>query len=492
MILAFVIAVAVSALFGVSNAWKLCIHDLRTIHSYRTTLQHMVKHRSASLSLPITDIRKTVAGVPPTRFISQPKLVHLNGELIWKYIDALNAEQTDDYFRHFVLPHLREKFSNLREMRPHITRVSHLVEPGIAQVPSEILSMEDFYRQELVNGPQIETVKRQRKKKQIIGDIMPFCTSSLRAIIVPYDHLEKLKTLFPNINVRRFENTDDFYYHAVPDFYPRVLHDKVIDMFHDDELWSTHHTTPVITDPFHVDVIIHANRTNSIEEIIMADLAEKRWRYNRPLKNPKLLLSPLKRFVSYRLPATGGGMPIAQLKQCADEVEKVIVKLRNTFDGCGWFTGTPQIKIVNFHTDSNKANVLCEPGTEHMYSLPATSKQVADWIFDGSVVSGKVLLVKARFDLDRSLNKTIDCANISHEELYNSNADKTVFYCNNASSRSPGKAEYYLRWLREHHPESEQQCCVLEDGVNGLYRYFKENHYSDEDILKVFKNRLWH
>ncbi len=182
-------------------------------------------------------------------------------------------------------------------------------------------------------------------------------------------------------------------------------------------------------------------------------------------------------------------MPIAQLKQCADEVEKVIVKLRNTFDGCGWFTGTPQIKIVNFHTDPNQANVLCEPGTEHMYPLLVSSKKVADWIFDGSVESGKVLLVKGSYrDLDHYFNPSIDSELLTFEELHNSIADGIVVYCNNARSHSPERIRSYHKWLRENHPDSKQRCLMLENGVNGLYEYLESAQYSDDDIAKVFRS----
>ncbi len=257
-------------------------------------------------------------------------------------------------------------------------------------------------------------------------------------------------------------------------------------MCYDDELWFNR-TTPVVTEPFTVDVIIHAAHLNSFEGHVMERLAEHQWKCShRPRKTPTtFVLSPLREFVGYRFPVTGGGMPISQLKQCAEEVEKVIVKLRNTFDGCGWFTGTPQIKIVNFHTDPNQANVLCEPGTEHMYPLLVSSKEVADWIFGGSVESGKVLLVKGSYrDLDHYLNPSIDSELLTFEELHSSNADVIVFYC---KYPSPDAITPYHKWLRENHPDSKQRCLMLKGGVNGLYRYLKSAQYSDDDIAKVFR-----
>lgn len=241
-------------------------------------------------------------------------------------------------------------------------------------------------------------------------------------------------------------------------------------------------------------VIIHCQRWASIEAQVLGALADRRnhnVKYkDHPLMNPTFLLSPLNTFAIHRFPPCGGGMPLSQLKQCADEVEKVLFKLKNTFNGCGWFKGIPEIKIVNFETDPNQANVLCEPGTEYLYPLAVSSKQVADWIFDGSVASGKVLLCKARTDLDRYLNPAIDCFLVGLEAMIASNAEVIVFYCNNANSHSPDYVQMYNRWFRERHPDSKQRCVMLESGVNGLYHYLKETKYSDEDRLKVLLN-VW-
>jgi hypothetical protein len=119
--------------------------------------------------------------------------------------------------------------------------------------------------------------------------------------------------------------------------------------------------------------------------------------------------------------------------------------LKKGFGGCKVFTGEPSIEVLNFPSkDPDFVNVLCKPGTEHLYPLPVSSRQVADWILDGSVTSGKVLLVACRFDLDRSFveqyrNKFHLYDEEGREELYNSKADTVVLYCNNASSNSPIK-----------------------------------------------------
>jgi hypothetical protein len=113
-----------------------------------------------------------------------------------------------------------------------------------------------------------------------------------------------------------------------------------------------------------------------------------------------------------------------------------------------------------------------------------------DWVFDGSVAEGKVLLVKSRFDLDRRLATAIDNDHyLGREEcveaIFATDAEK--FYCNNANTISPRDVVQYHAWLRKNHPESKQQVLLLERGVNGLYSYLREQTYSDEMILKVVK-----
>jgi hypothetical protein len=175
----------------------------------------------------------------------------------------------------------------------------------------------------------------------------------------------------------------------------------------------------------------------------------------------------------------------------------VIDKLQSTFNGCGWFSGTPSFTILNFNTDADKENVLCESGTEHLYALSVSSKQVVDWIMDGSVKSGKVLLVKARHDLDKLFSPEIDNNNFGAwseermEEIYAANAEVVVFYCNNASSNSPGHLAKYHAWVRKKHPESKQRCVMLSNGINGLFYYmrYKRSNCSEEEMDIVFKNR---
>jgi hypothetical protein len=185
-------------------------------------------------------------------------------------------------------------------------------------------------------------------------------------------------------------------------------------------------------------------------------------------------------------------MPHEELQAVEQEVKKTIHTLQSTFDGCGWFTGTPSFTILNFDTDPNQENMLCEPGTEHLYALPVSSKQVVDWILDGSVKTGKVLLVKARIDLDRRFIKDVDnnrflaWSEEQMEEIHATNAEVVVFYCNNANSNSPRDAKNYHKWLQKMHPQSKQRCVLLKSGINGVYRYLKSEGYSEEVKKLIF------
>ncbi len=90
------------------------------------------------------------------------------------------------------------------------------------------------------------------------------------------------------------------------------------------------------------------------------------------------------------------------------------------------------------------------------------------------------------------MNPSIACKLYDYETIYknHSNAEIIVFYCNNASSHSPFGVKHYLQWLRKTHPESKQRCVMLENGINGLYRYMVESkQYSDNELLQVFKKK---
>jgi hypothetical protein len=79
--------------------------------------------------------------------------------------------------------------------------------------------------------------------------------------------------------------------------------------------------------------------------------------------------------------------------------------------------------------------------------LPMDPIQLFDYIKDGSVLNGKVILVLSRdvpdnyftdkyeFQYDKNRN----------ESIYNSKADIVVFYCNHGSENSPRLAEYYQK-----------------------------------------------
>jgi hypothetical protein len=112
------------------------------------------------------------------------------------------------------------------------------------------IQAEDFYGQELLSNPPRN-----------------------RALLVPYEHLHKLRRVFPAIHVPYFENSDHYYF---PRRSPRHKYDTIIDCRDDKDLWSREDA--MITDPFEVDVIIHASLNPSIESTVMDEISQARWK----------------------------------------------------------------------------------------------------------------------------------------------------------------------------------------------------------------------
>jgi hypothetical protein len=205
--------------------------------------------------------------------------------------------------------------------------------------------------------------------------------------------------------------------------------------------------------------------------------------------DPHFLLHELTDEVIYRLPPTGGRLPVKKVEMIIQQMNETFRYLEEGFNGCKLFTGQPSIEVLTFPSDDpNYENVLCEPGTEHLNPLPVSSKQVADWILDGSVVSGKVLLVACRRDLDRYLvaqycNKYSPFSEQGREEIHNTKAEIVVFYCNNANSNSPLGILSYHQWLREKYPHSKQRYVILAHGINALYFHFEVKYKNNETII---------
>jgi hypothetical protein len=315
--------------------------------------------------------------------------------------------------------------------------------------------------------------------------------------------------------VQHFESDEFFFFcgkgskHNRTGFTARKIYDVLIDTCEDEELWNSEQ--PIVPSYFTTDIIVHADGLVSPEDRAMEALCERRWKLSDdiyrwgtcervndppPPHDPIIVISPPYEYISYRFPATGGGMKEEDITYVAQKYEEIFHYLQSTFGGCGWFTGTPRIEIVNFAVQEHEPNQLCEPGTEHEYALPVDNKQVTEWILDGSVVAGKILLIHCRSDLDKELKEPYCCSSVNyfnHEELYQSNAEILVFYCNNSSTNSPRAIKQYHAWLRENHPDSKQRCLLLSNGINGLFGYVKNNYPPQvlEGIFKECRSIFW-
>jgi hypothetical protein len=172
-------------------------------------------------------------------------------------------------------------------------------------------------------------------------------------------------------------------------------------------------------------------------------------------------------------------------------VKEVIDYLQSCFDGYGWITGKANIEVIHF--DQSKPDSFCPPGDEHLHIFAVSSKQVANWISDGIILSGKVLLVRTRCDLDTVFAGVFekDYESFSPkfmQEIYDSKAETLVFYCQGGSKYSPDVTKEYHQWLRKNYPESKQRCLILENGIFGLYDYMEENGCTKEDLDKLFRS----
>jgi hypothetical protein len=420
----------------------------------------------------------------PVELLSQPNVITLSGKEMVRCFERNKKIKNDDVAlfagkrikngKKFILPH------DYSEEHPYFSKtkvLSHIKRDG---------PLSTFYKTNLLSQDGTNNVKK--------------------AIIVPFERLEHLKKLFPAITVGRFESSDDFYFPPTSCLPTRCQYDCIIDMCNDDELWHLA-KEPLITEQFETDVIIHVPYLDDYpERVVMETLAAKRWRecydpeqfkieyvrpHEPPVNNPNFLITAMdSRFETYRLPVKGGGMPDEELSSIAVEVEKVVHKLQSTFDGCGWFTGTPSYTILNFHTARDKENVLCEPGTEHLYALSVSSEQIFDWMMDRSVKAGRVMLVNAgRYNYCLQS----DFCNKHHvrdeegmEALYASGAEMVVFYCDGGKD-SPADFKKYFAWLRETHPNSKQRCVMMESGLSEVYRTLIKKNIPRDVIKSIFR-----
>jgi hypothetical protein len=181
-------------------------------------------------------------------------------------------------------------------------------------------------------------------------------------------------------------------------------------------------------------------------------------------------------------------------------VEEVALKIKGVCaylkqNGCNWFTGEPQVSVIDFQQNPESPYQLVRPGIEHLYPLAVDPRQVLKWILDGSVTPKKVIMVKARFDLDMKFVGDFDFIpkdyNTKLEELADSGAECVVWYCNNSSSHSPFDTKYYLDWLRQNRPESTQRVLMLRNGISGLARHARETLSIGDYAVIIFDERTY-
>jgi len=88
--------------------------------------------------------------------------------------------------------------------------------------------------------------------------------------------------------------------------------------------------------------------------------------------------------------------------QAIETARKLLTYLQDHFNGCGWFTGTPELCLDtgNHEDDDPRNNELVEPGTEHEHILPCSNPQLLEWIDEGKIQQGEVVLILSRADPD--------------------------------------------------------------------------------------------
>ncbi len=236
-----------------------------------------------------------------------------------------------------------------------------------------------------------------------------FCqnNSSNMAIIVPYEHLDKLKTIFEkNIILGRYESLEDFCIFPPFQIKSRKQYDSIVDLSSDRELWEldrplfskiqTKNKSKTIV----LDVIIRS-KYNSPESVTMNELAHRMWRESYgvasgwhnsgvrcdiPEHNPHFLLGTTKFMSGYKNRQYAHNFPVrgvhngdrqdsAALLRYEKNIRRVCAYLQKHCNGCGWFTGTPQFSSLG-HTDPTKTNRLTGRGKEWQYVLPADEQQV--------------------------------------------------------------------------------------------------------------------
>ncbi len=356
-----------------------------------------------------------------------------------------------------------------------------------------------------------------------------------KAMIVPYHYIAKLKSLFPLININYYEYSQDFYLPPENEqthktkkenntVFPRMKYDLVIDTCTDDELWNS--SQPLINELFSIDIIIHVFKDYGTLGNILSTLSSLHWEKNPlyvdddnrttamtttttttgstlkqpywrrklnyiPINNPLIIVSPLQHYASFNFPVLGGGEKEEILQEVAHQIVTTMKHLQTIFNGCKWFNGEPNIKIINFNVEYSKENILLPSGNEHLYLLPITPEQLINMINNGEIISKKGLLIKCENELKLHFNYYLDNNylindNNDMEIIYNNNSEYIVFYY---ESIGYDKALQYHQWLRETHPDSKQRCLLLKGGIRSLHWNMKYScgRYTEKDMARVFE-----
>ncbi len=106
----------------------------------------------------------------------------------------------------------------------------------------------------------------------------------------------------------------------------------------------------------------------------------------------------------------------------------------------------------------------------------------------GEQCRNPVLLPPFDFTVDNREYWTVDGRYKFNKELLYSttlNAERVIFYCNGALSRSPRPAREYLKFLQENHPESKQKVNIVTAGAYGI-KHFIERFGDSKTLMKKY------
>ena len=249
----------------------------------------------------------------------------------------------------------------------------------------------------------------------------------------------------------------------------------------------------VVTDPY------------TVEYYVINELAARQWigsdrdpgdwtkpglRGDIPVHDPHFIVSNYE-LVSYRFPVFGGNDNDAGLMDFADCIIEVCDFLKRACGDNKWFSGSPKCSVLAFNQDGSR-NTLVDPGTEHLHVLPMYEADLYSLIGDGSVQSGKVLLIDAKRNKYGRFKKHIPYSYmlsnhpLEYMEVYKKDPKLVVFYCDHANSASPTRAVGYHEWLRREHPESRQQVQILRNGFGGWVQWLRD-HGDVKEIVEILR-----